>query len=103
MDRQTERLDFNLTARTNPFASTNGPKEALGMAEANNTSGKLYTLTEVSKRTKISMPTLQRYKKMFNDRIPSSGDGRSQRYPEAAIEIFNQLKTENSKKPRPSA
>lgn len=68
------------------------------MAEANNASGKLYTLTEVSKRTKISMPTLQRYKKMFNDRIPSSGDGRSQRYPEAAIEIFNQLKTENSKK-----
>lgn len=67
------------------------------MAEAN-ASGKLYTLTEVSKRTKISMPTLQRYKKMFNDRIPSSGEGRSQRYPEAAIEIFNELKVENSKK-----
>ncbi len=66
------------------------------MADATN--GKLYTLTEVSKRTKISMPTLQRYKKMFNERIPSSGDGRSQRYPEAAIEIFNQLKVENSKK-----
>jgi uncharacterized small protein (DUF1192 family) len=59
---------------------------------------KLYTLTEVAKRTKISMPTLQRYKKMFNDRIPSDGDGRSQRYPESAIEIFNQLKSENSKK-----
>ena len=68
------------------------------MAEASSTNGKLYTLTEVSKRTKISMPTLQRYKKMFNDRIPSSGDGRSQRYPETAIEIFNQLKVENSKK-----
>ncbi len=68
------------------------------MAEGNGSNGKLYTLTEVSKRTKISMPTLQRYKKMFNERIPSSGDGRSQRYPEAAIEIFNQLKTENSKK-----
>lgn len=67
------------------------------MAEASS-NGKLYTLTEVSKRTKISMPTLQRYKKMFNERIPSSGDGRSQRYPEGAIEIFNQLKVENSKK-----
>jgi uncharacterized small protein (DUF1192 family)/predicted DNA-binding transcriptional regulator AlpA len=67
------------------------------MADANG-NGKLYTLTEVSKRTKISMPTLQRYKKMFNERIPSSGDGRSQRYPEGAIEIFNQLKVENSKK-----
>lgn len=67
------------------------------MAETN-ANGKLYTLTEVSKRTKISMPTLQRYKKMFNERIPSSGDGRSQRYPEGAIEIFNQLKVENSKK-----
>lgn len=68
------------------------------MAEGNGSNGKLYTLTEVSKRTKISMPTLQRYKKMFNERIPSSGDGRSQRYPEGAIEIFNQLKVENSKK-----
>ena len=57
--------------------------------------GKLLTLTEVSKRTKISMPTLQRYKREFSDRIPSEGEGRTQRYPLEALEIFKQLKVEN--------
>ena len=31
--------------------------------------GKLYTLSEISQRTGISMPTLQRYKKLYQDRI----------------------------------
>ena len=48
----------------------------------------LYTLTEVAQKTKISMPTLQRYKKLYQDRIPSHGKGRSQRYPEEALEVF---------------
>lgn len=56
---------------------------------------KLYTLTEVAKATKISMPTLQRYKKLYQSRIPSKGSGRSQRYPEEALAVFRQLKTEN--------
>ncbi len=56
---------------------------------------KLLTLTEVSKRTKISMPTLQRYKKLYQDRIPSEGKGRKQRYPKAALPVFLQLKKEN--------
>ncbi len=55
----------------------------------------LYTLTEVAKKTNISMPTLQRYKKLYQDRIPSEGQGRSQRYPEAALAVFRQLKKEN--------
>lgn len=57
--------------------------------------GKLYTLTDVSARTKISMPTLQRYKKLYQDRIPSVGAGRSQRYPEEALAVFLELKQEN--------
>lgn len=32
---------------------------------------KLYTLSEISTQTGISMPTLQRYKKMYQDRLPS--------------------------------
>lgn len=56
---------------------------------------KLLTLTEVAKRTKISMPTLQRYKKLYQDRIPSEGKGRKQRYPESAIPVFLELKREN--------
>lgn len=59
---------------------------------------KLYTLTEVAKLTDISMPTLQRYKKLFQDRIPSRGAGRTQRYPEEALDIFRELKKENMKK-----
>jgi len=56
---------------------------------------KLYTLTEVAQKTGISMPTLQRYKKLYQDRIPSEGEGRKQRYPHASLKVFNQIKKEN--------
>lgn len=56
---------------------------------------KLYTLTEVAGKTGISMPTLQRYKKSYQSRIPSVGKGRKQRYPEAALPVFEQIKQEN--------
>ncbi|MEM7350172.1 MAG: helix-turn-helix domain-containing protein [Acidobacteriota bacterium] len=62
------------------------------MAQA---AAKLLTLTEVAKRTNISMPTLQRYKKLYQDRIPSEGAGRKQRYPQEALDIFLELKKEN--------
>ena len=55
----------------------------------------LLTLTEVAKKTKISMPTLQRYKKLYQDRIPSEGEGRKQRYPKEALPVFLELKKEN--------
>jgi len=58
--------------------------------------GKLYTLSEISQRTGISMPTLQRYKKMYQDRIPAVGQGRKQRYPDSALPVFNEIKTENA-------
>ncbi len=58
----------------------------------------LLTLTEVSKRTGISMPTLQRYKKEYQSRIPSVGSGRKQRYPAKALPVFQQIKKENLKK-----
>jgi hypothetical protein len=63
---------------------------------------KLYTLSEISHHTGISMPTLQRYKKTYQDRIPSVGAGRKQRYPEHALPVFDELRTENaSKRGRP--
>lgn len=55
----------------------------------------LLTLSEVSKRTGISMPTLQRYKKEYQRRIPSKGKGRKQRYPESALPVFEEIKREN--------
>jgi predicted DNA-binding transcriptional regulator AlpA len=66
------------------------------MAEAD--SEKLYTLSDISQKTGISMPTLQRYKKMYQDRIPSAGQGRKQRYPESALPVFDEIKTENAGK-----
>ena len=58
----------------------------------------LYTLTEVKEQTGISLPTLQKYKKNYQDRIPSVGEGRTQKYPQAALAVFKQLKKENLKK-----
>jgi hypothetical protein len=59
---------------------------------------RLYTLSEVSQRTGISMPTLQRYKKLYQGRIPAVGKGRKQRYPERALPVFQDLKRENAGK-----
>jgi predicted DNA-binding transcriptional regulator AlpA len=55
---------------------------------------KLYTLSEISQKTGISMPTLQRYKKMYQGRIPAVGQGRKQRYPEGALPVFDELRIE---------
>ncbi|MES1245370.1 MAG: helix-turn-helix domain-containing protein, partial [Acidobacteriota bacterium] len=56
----------------------------------------MLTLSEVSQRTGISMPTLQRYKKIYQSRIPAEGKGRKQRYPESALPVFEELKVENA-------
>jgi len=56
---------------------------------------RLYTLSDVAKKTGISMPTLQRYKKLYQGRIPSTGSGRKQRYPESALPVFDEIKNEN--------
>jgi len=65
------------------------------MTEPATQQGKLYTLSEISQRSGISMPTLQRYKKMYQDRIPAEGKGRKQRYPESALPVFDQIRNEN--------
>ena len=64
-------------------------------SSSNDQSERYYTLSEISQRTGISMPTLQRYKKMYQDRIPAEGKGRKQRYPEGALPVFDQIRNEN--------
>lgn len=64
-------------------------------AETQSSDGKLYTLSEISSRTGISMPTLQRYKKLYQGRIPSVGQGRKQRYPDSSLPVFDEIKNEN--------
>src|SRR5256885_14764836 len=76
------------------------------MAEPESADEKLYTLSEISQKTSISMPTLQRYKKMHQDRIPSVGHGRKQRYPESTLPDFDEIQTENAgnrRRPRKDA
>lgn len=55
-----------------------------------------YTLSDVAKKTGISMPTLQRYKKLYQSRLPSVGQGRKQRYPDEALAVFEAIKVENA-------
>lgn len=72
-------------------------------SNGNATGEALLTLTEVSKRTGISMPTLQKYKRNQQARIPSVGKGRKQRYPESALAVFEAIKQENlGKRGRPA-
>jgi DNA-binding transcriptional MerR regulator len=56
---------------------------------------RLLTLTDVAKQLGVSMPTLQKYKKRYADRIPSVGKGRKQRYPEEALPVFEELRRES--------
>src|SRR5436305_4978985 len=80
------------------YQLTSHPTRGGNMADTDSADEKLYTLSEISNKTNISMPTLQRYKKMYQDRIPSVGQGRKQRYPESALPVFDEIKTENAGK-----
>lgn len=53
-----------------------------------------YSLVEVAQETGISMPILLRYKREHPERIPSSGSGSQQRFPEDAFQIFRQIQRE---------
>jgi len=67
------------------------------------TEARLFTLSEVARSIDVSMPTAQKYKRVYQRRIPSVGKGRTQRYPEKALKVFEQIKVENlSRRGRPS-
>lgn len=70
-------------------------KASAGAAGGAGEGQRLLTLTEVSKQLGLSMPTLQKYKKRYADRIPSVGKGRTQRYPTESLPVFEELRKEN--------
>ena len=70
-------------------------KASAGAAGSAGEGQRLLTLTEVSKQLGLSMPTLQKYKKRYADRIPSVGKGRTQRYPAESLPVFEELRKEN--------
>jgi hypothetical protein len=57
----------------------------------------LLTLTEISNQTKISYPTLVRYVKLYGNRLPSEGKGRTRRYYPAAVEVFRELRSQSGR------
>lgn len=55
----------------------------------------LLTLTQVAEKAGISMPTAAKYKKQHQNRIPTVGKGRTQRFPEEAVAVFKEIYEEN--------
>jgi DNA-binding transcriptional MerR regulator len=71
-----------------------------GRASTGAATGEGMTLVEVSEKLDIPYPTVARYASQHGDRIPHHGSGRSRRFPEAALEVFEQIRNE-SKPGRP--
>lgn len=63
----------------------------------------LLTLTTIGEQTGISYPTLQRYVKLFGDRIPHEGAGRKRRYHPDSVAVFRQLRAESKPGRKPKA
>ena len=55
-----------------------------------------FSLMEVAQETGIAMPILLRYKREHPDRIPSTGSGAQQRFPEAAFAVFEEIHAQES-------
>lgn len=87
-----------VTRRPAKKAAMKASKKAVRKVARKTKAGELLTLTEVSKRTGISMPTLQRYKKEYQNRLQTVGKGRTQRYRVESLETFQAIKKENLKK-----
>jgi hypothetical protein len=67
-----------------------------GRAQRGSGSG-LLTLGQVGEQTGISYPTLVRYVRMYSDRLPSEGTGRSRRFKPEAVDVFRQLREESGR------
>lgn len=64
---------------------------------------KLLTLTAIGQQTGISGPTLQRYLKLYGDRIPHEGEGRKRRYHPEAVAVFRELRSRSKRGRKPKA
>lgn len=64
---------------------------------------KLLTLTAIGQQTGISGPTLQRYIKLYSDRIPHEGEGRKRRYHPEAVAVFREIRSQSTRGRKPKA
>jgi DNA-binding CsgD family transcriptional regulator len=65
---------------------------------ARRTASGLLTLGELARRAGVSIPTAQTYKRKYQNRLPSIGSGRKQRYKPAAIAVFQRIRAENAQR-----
>ena len=72
-------------------------------AKAQPAAPKLLTLTAIGQQTGISGPTLQRYLKLYGDRIPHEGEGRKRRYHPEAVAVFNEIRSQSRRGRKPKA
>ena len=63
----------------------------------------LLTLSSISQQTNISYPTLQRYVRLFGDRIPHEGEGRKRRYHPDSVAVFRELRAASKPGRKPKA
>jgi len=57
----------------------------------------LLTLTQISKTTGISYPTLVRYVRLYSNRLPHAGKGRARRFYPEAVDVFRSLRQESGR------
>jgi DNA-binding CsgD family transcriptional regulator len=73
-------------------------KGGRGRRTTRRTAGNLLTLGELARRAGVSIPTAQTYKRKYQNRLPSVGAGRKQRYKPAAIAVFQRIRAENAQR-----
>jgi len=54
-------------------------------------------LTQISKTTKISYPTLVRYVRLYSNRLPHEGKGRARRFYPEAVDVFRSLRQQSGR------
>ncbi len=70
------------------------------MSRGRSVQAELLTLTEISRRTKISYPTCITYIKRHLERIPHVGTGRGRRYLPEAVAVFRELRQQSRQRGR---
>lgn len=63
----------------------------------------LLTLTAVGQQAGVSGPTLQRYLKLYGDRIPHEGEGRTRRYHPEAVAVVREIRSRSRRGRKPKA
>ncbi|MBV8199952.1 MAG: helix-turn-helix domain-containing protein, partial [Acidobacteria bacterium] len=82
-----------------PGSGGRGRRAAAGRGK---TAG-LLTLTEISKTTGISYPTLVRYVRLYSNRLPHEGKGRARRFHREAVAEFRKLRAASGRGGRRAA